>query len=621
MTNPKLTELREKSMRLPLVPGVYIMKDQRGDIIYIGKAKVLKNRVSQYFGSQANHSEKVRQMVAHAADFDYILCASEFEALILECSLIKQNRPKYNILLKDDKGYSYIRITNEDWPRIKSVKQKTEDGSTYLGPYISAFVPNQSVDAALKIFKLPQCNKAFPYEAPNRRPCLNYHLGQCSAPCCGKISHEDYLAAVQEAVEFLKGGTKPYVAQLETRMQEYAENLEYEKAAEVRDRMNAIRRLTERQKVVSSGSGSTDVFALAREDENICFNVLRFSDGMMTSSEHYFTDLDETLPHTRAEMLKRYYTLHDDVPHRILLDGETEDLELLESWLSELAGRKAAVSVPQKGKPLELISMSKNNAYEKMAQTHHRSKQDTAVIELGELLGLSAPPEFIESYDISHTAGADAVGGMVVFKNGIPHKASYRKFLIKEAQGGDDYGSMKEVLTRRFERYKAESEELLNSGGDPDDARGFARKPDLILMDGGMGQVHAAEEVLQDLGVDVPVFGMVKDDKHRTRAIVSDNGEIAISPHRKVFSLVTGIQDEVHRYAISFHRQKHTKAMKHSSLTDIPGIGPKKSETLWRTFKTLDAIKRADIDTLAKTPGISTADAVNIKKYFHFDQR
>ena len=396
-------------MRLPLVPGVYIMKDQRGDIIYIGKAKVLKNRVSQYFGSQANHSEKVRQMVAHAADFDYILCASEFEALILECSLIKQNRPKYNILLKDDKGYSYIRITNEDWPRIKSVKQKTEDGSTYLGPYISAFVPNQSVDAALKIFKLPQCNKTFPYEAPNRRPCLNYHLGQCSAPCCGKISHEDYLAAVQEAVEFLKGGTKPYVAQLETRMQEYAENLEYEKAAEVRDRMNAIRRLTERQKVVSSGSGSTDVFALAREDENICFNVLRFSDGMMTSSEHYFTDLDETLPHTRAEMLKRYYTLHDDVPHRILLDGETEDLELLESWLSELAGRKAAVSVPQKGKPLELISMSKNNAYEKMAQTHHRSKQDTAVIELGELLGLSAPPEFIESYDISHTAGADAV--------------------------------------------------------------------------------------------------------------------------------------------------------------------------------------------------------------------
>lgn len=632
MENPNMEALRAKAMRLPLVPGVYLMKNAKGEVIYIGKAKVLKNRVSTYFGSQNNHSMKVRRMVENVRDFDYILCASEFEALVLECSLIKQNLPKYNILLKDDKGYRYVKITDEEWRRISSAKQKQDDAAKYIGPYISGFVVNESVDAALKIFKLPDCNRPFPGNGAKQRPCLRYYIGQCSAPCCGKISLEDYNACVDDAIEFLKGevkrgGTKEYLDVLEQRMNEYAENLEYERAAEMRDRLNAIKRIAEKQKVILSGSDTEDVFALAREDDRICFNVLRINEGRLSASETYFTELDESLEHTRAEMLQRYYSVHDDIPAKIILDGETDDAELIEEWLTQQSGRKVRLVVPQKGRQLELSQMSKNNAYEKLAQTHKRSKADTAVIELGELLGLSGPPEYIESYDISHTAGADAVGGMVVFRNGVPYKDSYRKFTIKEAVGGDDYGSMVEVLDRRFARYVKETEELrqkaAEEGRDPeaalDDARGFARLPDLILMDGGLAQVHAAQEILQKYGLEVPVFGMVKDTKHRTRAIASDGGEIAISQARKVFALVTGIQDEVHRYAIGFHHQKHGKGAKKSALTDIPGIGPKKAEILWKEFKTLDAIRRAEIADLAAVPGISNVDAINIKKVLHYN--
>ncbi len=632
MSNPSMETLRAKAMRLPLDPGVYIMKNAKGEIIYIGKAKVLKNRVSQYFGSQNNHSTKVRRMVENVRDFDYILCGSEFEALILECSLIKQNMPKYNILLKDDKGYRYVKITDEEWRRIQSVKQKQEDTAKYIGPYLSGFVVNESVDAALKIFKLPDCNRNFSEPRRNQRPCLRFYIGQCMAPCCGKISLEDYNERLEDAIEFLKGevkrgGTKEYIEVLEARMNEYAERLEFERAAEMRDRLNAINRITERQKVVFSGSDTEDVFALAREDDKICFNVLRINDGRLSASENYFTEMEDSLEDTRAEMLKRYYTVNDDVPGRIILDGEASDTELLEEWLSDKAGKKVRLVVPQKGRQRELSQMSKNNAYEKLAQTHKRSKADTAVIELGELLGLASPPEFIESYDISHTAGADAVGGMVVFRNGVPYKDSYRKFKIKEAVGGDDYGSMEEVLTRRFARYLKEVEELTEKaeaeGKDPEealkDAKGFARLPDLILMDGGLGQVHAAENVLRQFELDVPVFGMVKDSKHKTRAITSDGGEIAISQARKVFALVTGIQDEVHRYAIGYHHQKHSKGARKSVLTDIPGIGPKKSELLWKEFKTLDAIRRADLADLSAVPGISHADAVNIKKVLHYN--
>ncbi len=623
MANERMDLLRKKAMGLPMAPGVYIMKDTKGEIIYIGKAKVLRNRVSQYFGSQNTHATKVRRMVEHVYDFDYILTTSEFEALILECSLIKQHQPHYNILLKDSKGYCYIKITDEPWRRLQFTYHKVDDGSKYLGPYISSFVVTQSLDAARKIFKLPQCNLTFPCSTYNRRPCLNFHMNQCNAPCCGKVSKEVYDASIDEAIAFLKGGTKEYLSKLEERMERYAEDLEFEKAAEVRDTISAIKRLNDRQKVIFSGSDTEDVFALAREEEKICFHVLRFTEGQLTDSEHFFIDMEDTLEQTRTEMLERFYMLREDIPEKIILDGPLEDNDLLAQWLSDKLGKKVSIVIPQKGRQFELMNMAKSNAYEQLAQTHKQTKRDTAVIELGELLGLPKPPEYIESYDISHTAGADAVGGMVVFKNGVPLKSDYRKFIIKEAEGGDDYGAMHEVLTRRFTHYLEEQEKFEASGVEDlqQSAGGFARLPDLILMDGGLGQVHAAEEVLKTLGLSVPVFGMVKDSKHRTRAITSDGGEIAIAATRKVYTLVTAVQDEVHRFAISFHHAKHSKNARHSELTDIPGIGEKKAATLMKELKTMDAIKRADIDTLAKLPGISTKDAVAIKSYFNFDKR
>ncbi|MBR6513136.1 MAG: excinuclease ABC subunit UvrC [Clostridia bacterium] len=584
-----------------MLPGVYIMKDEKGEIIYIGKAKLLKNRVSQYFGSQSRHNEKVRRMVDNVYDFDHILVASEYEALVLECSLIKQNKPKYNILLKDDKGYKYIKLTNDEWPRLKKALQRADDGATYIGPYISGFVVNESLDAALKIFKLPQCNKTFPVKTKTR-PCLNYHMGQCGAPCAGKMSKEQYDAALKDAIEFLKGGgTKEYLEALEKKMQMFSDNLEYEKAAETRDRIKAIKRLTEKQKVVFSGDETKDVFALARQDDEICFNVLRFSEGRLTGSANYFTELDESLENTRSEILERFYAVRDDIPKLVVLDGECENPELIAEWLTKRRGTKVEVIVPRRGRQVEVVSMSKNNAYEALAQRRSKTKADSAVYELGELLGLAKAPEYIESYDISHTAGADTVGGMIVFKNGAPYKAGYRKFILKEATPGDDLGAMREVLTRRF-----------SHKDDPD----FPPLPDLILMDGGENQVNVALEVMQGFDLYIPVFGMVKDGKHKTRAITGNGGEIQISATRKVYTLVSGIQEEVHRYAISFHHKKHQKTAKQSELTSIEGIGQKKAEALWREFKTIDNIKRADIDALSKVKGISVADAVNIKRHF-----
>lgn len=598
--NPRIKYLRDKAMHLPLLPGVYIMKNEKGEIIYIGKAKLLKNRVSQYFGSQNRHNTKVRRMVDNVYDFDHILTASEYEALVLECSLIKQNKPKYNILLKDDKGYKYIKITNEPWRRLQNAKQRADDGATYIGPYISGFVVKESLDAALKIFQLPQCGKTFPVKTKTR-PCLNYHMNQCKAPCAGKMKKAEYDAAVDDAIEFLKGGTKEYIKVLEARMEMYSENLEFEKAAEVRDRINAIKRLTEKQQVIFSGTDTKDIFALARNDEEICFNVLRFVDGRLTGSINYFTELDETLENTRSEMIKRFYSSHDNIPKMVILDGESDDMELLAQWLTDLRGTKVDVFVPQKGRQMDIVSMSKNNAYEALAQKKSKSKADSAVIELGELLGLSKAPEYIESYDISHTAGADTVGGMVVFKNGAPYKSGYRKFIVNDVVGGDDLGAMREVLTRRFSHQNDDE---------------FPRLPDLILMDGGENQVNVALEVLKSYGLNIPVFGMVKDQKHKTRAITVDGGEITISATRKVFTLVSAIQEEVHRFAISYHHAKHQKNAKQSELTSIEGVGQKKAEILWREFKTLDRIKRADIDTLASVKGISVKDAVNIKNHF-----
>ncbi len=600
MAEDRLPYLKDKANHLPLHPGVYIMKNSKGEIIYIGKAKALKNRVSQYFGSQNRHNQKVRRMVENVYDFEHILTASEYEALVLECSLIKQYMPKYNILLKDDKGYKYIRITNEPWRKLVSAKQRVEDGSKYIGPYISGWVVKESLDAALKIFKLPQCGKTFPVKTPSR-PCLNYHMGQCMAPCTGKIGKEVYDAALNDAIEFLKGDTNEYLKDLETKMERYSENLEFEKAAETRDRINAIKRLTDKQKVIFSGNDTKDVFALARDDEDLCFNVLRFVDGRLTKSSNYFTELDEDLENTRCEMLKRFYTQNDEIPRLVVLDGKATDSELIAQWLSDRKGVKVQILVPSKGRQAEAVEMSKNNAYEALSQRKSRALTSTAVVELSELLGLPCPPEYIESYDISHTAGQDAVGGMVVFRNGTPYKKGYRKFIIEDAIPGDDLGAMREVLTRRFSHINDDE---------------FPNLPDLILMDGGEGQVNVALEVLKKAGLSIPVFGMVKDGKHKTRAITRSGGEISIHAKRRVFTLVSGIQEEVHRFAIGYHHQKHSKTSTESELLSIPGIGPKKSRILFREFGTIEAIKRADVDTIAAVSGISPVDAANIKNHF-----
>jgi excinuclease ABC subunit C len=606
-----MSVLRKKAMALPKTPGVYIMKNAAGEIIYIGKAKALKNRVSQYFGSQNNHPVKVRKMVENVDDFDVILTDSEFECLVLECSLIKQHSPKYNILLKDDKGYSYIKITKGSYPKISFTYKQDDENAEYLGPYLSAFWAKQSVDAALKIFKLPQCNKDFPRDISRKnRPCLNYHIKQCMGVCNGRVSEAEYNEAFSSAVEFLKGGGKLLTDELQRQMDEAAENLEFEKAAKIRDRLNAIKKIRQKQKVYSNVIEQQDVFAFASDNKNICLMVMRFKDSRLFDSSDYIFENDGTPFETlrRDSVLQYYQSGRVDIPKRITLDGDIEDRELVEQYLTEKRGKKCEITVPQRAEQLQIVKLCHENAAERLAQHSGKVGRDIAVLEeLGNLLGMKKPPEYIESYDISHTAGSDNVGGMIVFKDGRPYKKAYRRFIIKGFDGQDDYASMNEVLTRRFEEYFKNK----------DSGEGFGRIPDLILLDGGVGQVNAVKPVLDRYSLDIPLFGMVKDTKHRTRAIASDGGEIAINSNRRVFSLVTSIQDEVHRYAISFHRQKHTKRTLSSRFTEIDGIGEKKAKALIKHFKTVGAVKNASIDELCKVQGISEKNAQAIYNYFN----
>jgi excinuclease ABC subunit C len=602
-----ITELRKKAMALPKSPGVYLMKNEKGKIIYVGKAKALKNRVSQYFGSQNTHSVKVRKMVENVFDFDYIMTDSEFEALVLECSLIKQYSPKYNILLKDDKGYSYIKITNGDWPKISAVKQKSKDSARYIGPYTSSFSVTSSVDEARKIFMLPSCNKSFPKDIGKGRPCLNYYIKQCSAPCTGKVSCEDYNEAVNSAVKFLQGDSSKIIAELTSEMEQAAESLEFEKAAKLRDRIASIKKVNEKQKVAGSDVREQDVFALAQSEDKHCLSVLRFFDGRLRDSEWFIFDDIDTLPETRREFITRFYSMGRTIPKRITVDGDVSDSELLTEWLSETAGRKIEINIPQRGRQLELVTMCRNNASQKLALSMGRSGKTTAALdELARLLGLSKPPVFIESYDISHTAGSDNVAGMVVFKNGQPFKKNYRRFSIKSFEGQDDYGSMAEVISRRLNRYVEEQ----------DTEEGFGILPDLILLDGGIGQVNAVLPIIKAFGFDIPVYGMVKDSKHRTRAIASDGGEIAINSKRQAFTLISTIQEEVHRYSVAYHHSKHKKSMLSTTLTKIDGVGEKKSKALLKHFKTITAIREASIDELCRADGINRVIAEKVYNYF-----
>lgn len=599
--------LRKKAMSLPLLPGVYIMKNADGEIIYIGKAKALKNRVSQYFGSQNRHPIKVRKMVENVDRFDYIVTGSEFEALVLECSLIKQHSPKYNILLKDDKGYSYIRISEGEYRKISAVFNKKDDGSEYIGPYLSSYSVRQSVDAANKIFKLPQCNKVFPRDFGKSRPCLNYYISQCCGLCTGKIKKSDYDEAVDGAIAFLKGDSRDIIADLRAKMEKAAEELDFEQAAKLRDRINSIERIKEKQKVVYKSVEEQDVFATADIDGSVCLAVLRFSNGRLFDSEHFFFDDPGDKEGMRSDFITSYYSMRDNIPKRVTVDGEVADRELLEQWLSEKKGKKVTVFVPARGEQLEIVNMCRKNAEEKLAIKKGRTGREIAVLdELKDLLGLKKTPEYIESYDISHTAGQDSVAGMIVFKGGKPYRKAYKRFSIKSFDGNDDYRAMNEVLTRRFSEYEKSK----------DSTEGFGKLPDLILLDGGVGQVHAVEPVLREFGLKIPLFGMVKDNRHRTRAISGDGGEIAINSKRQVFTLVSEIQNEVHRFSVAYHHQKHAKRGLSLSLTEIEGVGEKRASALLKYFKTMTAIKNAGVDELSKAPGITSAVAQNIYDYY-----
>ena len=572
--NPKLSRLRKKAMALPLLPGVYIMHAKDGEIIYIGKAKALKNRVSQYFGSQNNHAEKVRRMVDNVDSFEYIITDSEFEALILECSLIKQHTPKYNILLKDDKGYSYIRVGAGDWGKLSYVLQKQDDGATYIGPYKSSYYVKSAVEEANKIFRLPTCNRKFPQDFGKARPCLNYHIKQCMAPCTGRVKLSDYRESMEQALDFLKGGSTNSVKQLTEQMEQAAENV----ANKVLDE---------------------DVIAAFSDGTKTCFQVFRFEGGRLFDRESFIVDSGDS---DTEEFILRYYTIRPDVPKNVAVDTEWDGMDEVARWLSEKRGNKVSLTAPKRGEQAQLVSMCRSNAAEALAQQKGATVREYSVLEeLRQLLGLKNLPEYIESYDISNLASTNMVAGMVVFENGRPCKKYYKRFSIKTVEEQNDYECMKEVLRRRFENYFEKSDE------------GFSIMPDLILLDGGKGHVNAVAPMLRKMGINCPLFGLVKDSRHRTRAVATGSGEISLSKSRSAFNLATAIQDEVHRYAITYQAKKHRKNAYQLELTKVRGVGEKKAAKLITTFKTKEALKAAGADEIARVAGVNAETAAELK--------
>lgn len=605
--NERLDYLHEKALKLPLLPGVYLMHDKQDRIIYVGKAKALKNRVSQYFRSIEKHHGKVRRMVEHVYDFETIVTDSEFEALVLECSLIKQHMPKYNILLKDDKGYHYIRITTQDpYPRILPSFQRDLPGE-YLGPYISSYAVRNAVNTANNAFLLPTCGRSFPKDFGKGRPCLNYYIKQCMGLCRGRLSENQYREIIDEAVEFLRSGRLDSIQELTQKMNQAAEQLEFEKAAKYRDRLRSMQKITEKQKVINSRIPEQDLFGFVQNGDKIGAAVLKFRHSTLVDKEDFVLEAGSPLPAVRGEFLAQYYGGSADIPPYIVLDEETEDQKLLEEFLTRQRGKRVRLFVPQRGEQQKLVQMAVTNAAERLSLEIQRTGREVAALdELGRLLGLVSPPSYIEAYDISHFAGDNIVAGMVVFENGRPLKSNYRKFALKTVTSPDDYAAMREVMQRRLDRYFEEQ----------GTETAFARLPDLILLDGGKGQVSAVLPVLEEKGLDIPLFGMVKDQKHKTRAIAKNGGEIAISGYKSAFTLVTKIQDEVHRFAIAYQHNRQKASTLSTTLEKIPGVGSATADKLMKQFGTLAAVKKADKQQLLQVPGLSERIADNILRFF-----
>ncbi|MBR6523238.1 MAG: excinuclease ABC subunit UvrC [Clostridia bacterium] len=598
----------EKLKKVPLLPGVYIMKSENGEVIYVGKSKALKNRLSQYF-KKSGHTGKVGAMVANIADFEYIVTATETEALVLECNLIKKYSPHYNILLKDNKQYPYIKITaKEDFPKMEIARRDLKDGAKYFGPF-TAGVARQTMDVIYKTFRLPDCKRVFPKDIGKERPCLNYHIGKCVAPCTGKISSEEYRGIIGEICDFLEGKAGDVIKRLRVQMGEASENLEFEKAADLRDKIGRIRELYEKQNITVSGGGDKDILAVKADNEIANIQIFNIRNGKMLGRNQIWVNL--SLGEQPADVLEsfimQYYIESEFIPQTVLVNVLPSSHELIEDWLSKKQGVKITLRVPERGKYKDIMNMALLNASEAFKQRGEQklkaAYEKREIIEtFSREIGFEKPVGRIEAYDISNTSGKNSAGGMIVLENGEFKKSEYRLFKIKEVQGVDDYASTKEVISRRFKR----------SGED----KKFAKLPDVILADGGMGHVSAIKEAALALGFDIPVFGMVKDDRHRTQRLISSDGEI-ITLSQESFRFVTAIQNEVHRFAIGYHKKLRSDVLMRSELDNIEGIGPVKKRALLRAFGSVKAIEKATIPQLAAADGVNEELAKKIYKYFH----
>lgn len=601
-------QLKEKALSLPLKPGVYLMMDREGTVIYVGKAKALKNRVSQYFHDQAAHTEKTRAMVAQIDHFDTIVAGSEFEALVLENSLIKRHKPRYNILLKDDKGYPYIRLSvKEAYPRFSIQGRMADDGARYFGPFGGRHDTQSILDALRTALKLPACGKVFPRDQGKERPCLNYHMGQCDGYCRKEMDQTRYREAIDQAVRLLEGQFKEVGEELLAEMEQAAEELRFEKAAELRDRFKAIELLGKRQKVVAGSLADTDVVGFHKgEATRSCFVVLHYVEGELAAKDWELieTPMEEDRADILSALVGQYYGGRGRLPRQILLPCELEDAVPLMRLLSEQAGHRVELVTPQRGAKMDLIRLANKNAVEEVERWTTREERQSKLMELlGRMLDLDAPPRRIESYDISNQGADDIVASMVVYVNAKPLKRDYRRFKLKDMDGPDDYASMEQVLTRRFQRYLDGDEK-------------FSDKPDLLLIDGGVNHANVAVRVLESLGLRIPIFGMVKDDRHRTRALVTPEGkEIGIQGNQAIFSLIGQIQEETHRFAIEFHRQQQNQRVRGSVLDQIPGVGEKRRAELLKAFKSIKNIKSATLAELEDAVPKNTARAVY--DFFH----
>ncbi len=612
--NPRLPFLQAKTAALTTSPGVYIMKNEQNKILYIGKAKNLRNRVTSYFRDHPDHTVKTAKMVSQVYDYDFIVTGSEYEALILECSLIKQHQPPYNILLKDDKGYHYIRISDGAFPRI-TAEVSTDAPGQYLGPYMSGFTTKQTVNTVNKMFRLPTCTRSFPDTFRKARPCLNFHIGQCMGVCRGNISAGIYSEAVADAVQFIKSGGDKTIPILEQRMNEAADRLEFEEAARLRDRIAAIRKAGEHQDIMDAISVDTDAVAMVSSGDVTVISVLMYRDGRLSDQATFQISADALSEQPLDEFLPQYYSSKSgmDLPKLILVEQLPEETALLTDLLTKRAEHTVSLEQPQKGLRHRLLMKAKQNAGEKLSiQAGRTGKELLAVEELGRVLGLSRPPMRIEAYDISNLSSAAMVAGMVVFEGGRPLKSAYRRFSVKELDLQNDYGSMQEVIRRRLQEYRtameqqSETERALNA---------FATLPDLILLDGGKGHVAAIAPILEEFGLPIPLYGMVKDQKHRTRAIATNGGEIALRDKQAAFALLTRIQDEVHRFAITYMKTKHSKTSYALTLTKVKGIGEKKAQKLLLTYKTRAQLKAATPEQLAQTAGINAETAAELHRF------